>query len=152
MNIRLQIIIGCLIVLGLLHLVRMTRREKIEFRFALPWAGMALILLLLDIFPGIPVWLARLMGIATPSNMLFLLGMLFLLMLVFMLSTALSNAQKKIKQMAQEIALMKTGTDGRAQTPAAAGAQSGTGRENGPAAEGGAPDGTGLPHSETAED
>ncbi|MBQ5950876.1 MAG: DUF2304 domain-containing protein [Lachnospiraceae bacterium] len=107
MNIRLQIVLACLILIGLAGLVRMARRGKIEWRYALPWALMGLILLLLDVFPGIAAWLAGLIGVQLPSNMLFLFGFAFVLWMLFLLSTALSASQKKITQMAQEIARMK---------------------------------------------
>lgn len=77
----------------------MIRRGKIDLRYALPWLALGMCLLILDIFPGIPGWLARLMGIELPINMLFFFGFCFSLIIIFLLTMSLSRMTVKIKQL-----------------------------------------------------
>ena len=107
MSLRLQIIIAVMIILATLVLVNMIRKGKIELRYALPWLFMAVMLLVLDLVPEIPGWMADVMGIALPVNMLFFLGFVFTLLILFLQSVSLSKNQQKVKQMAQELALLK---------------------------------------------
>ena len=107
MSLRLQIIIGVLLILFVIVLVNMVRKEKIELRYALPWSLMIVALFIMDLFPSIPGRLAEMVGIELSVNMLFFLGFVFALCIIFTQSLSISRNQKKVKQMAQEIALLK---------------------------------------------
>ena len=107
MSFRLQVIIGVLLVLFVIVLFHMVRKEKIELRYALPWTLMIAALFVMDLFPSVPGWLAEMAGIELSVNMLFFLGFVFTLCIIFTQSLSISRNQKKVKQMAQEIALLK---------------------------------------------
>ena len=111
MTLRLQIIIAVMIVAATIALVNLIRKGKIELRYALPWLFMAVVLFIMDVLPGIPEYLADAMGIALPVNMLFFLGFVFTMCILFMQSVSLSKNQKRVKQLAQEIALLKERMD-----------------------------------------
>ena len=86
MNIRIQIIIGVIVIFALCIIVNMIREKKLELRYAL-------------------AWLAIKVGIASPINMLFFLGFCFSLVIIFILTVAVSRSSIRIKQLAQELAL-----------------------------------------------
>ncbi|RHP35168.1 DUF2304 domain-containing protein [Lachnotalea sp. AF33-28] len=117
MSIRLQFIIGIGIAVALAAIVNMIRRGKIDLRYALPWLALGMCLLILDIFPGIPGWLARLMGIELPINMLFFFGFCFSLIIIFLLTMSLSRMTVKIKQLSQELALLEKRVENQERSP-----------------------------------
>lgn len=107
MNVRLQIVIGVIIVAMIFYIANMVRRKKIDLRYTLSWMCLGVVLLLLDIFPGIMEWLADLIGIKTPSNMVFFFGFILIVILVYSLTTSVSRLSDKSKKLTQEVALLR---------------------------------------------
>ena len=105
MNSRIQIIVAIVIVLALCVIVNMIRRKALELRYALTWLGVGVVVLFLDLFPGLMAHLSKLMGIALPSNMLFFLGFCFSLAIIFGLTIAVSRLSNRINDLTQEMAL-----------------------------------------------
>jgi len=105
MTLRLQIIIGACILLALIIVVSMVRNRKLELKYALIWLGAGVAILLFDCFPSLMTWLSKRMGIASPVNMLFLLGFIFSLIIIFVLTIVVSRLSVRVKELAQEIAL-----------------------------------------------
>lgn len=105
MNSRIQIIVAIVIVLALCVIVNMIRRKALELRYALTWLGVGVVVLILDLFPGIMLQMSRMMGIALPSNMLFFLGFCFSLAIIFGLTIAVSKMSTRINDLTQEMAL-----------------------------------------------
>ncbi len=107
MNIRIQIIVAGFIIVALLIIIGMIRKKNLELRYALAWLLVGSGVLLLDLIPGLMTWIASLLGIASPVNMLFFLGFCFSLGIVFVLTVAVSRMSIRIKELAQELALYK---------------------------------------------
>ena len=63
MNLRIQIIIAIVIIIALIVIINMIRKKALELRYALTWLGVGAVVLVLDVFPEIMGWLARIMGI-----------------------------------------------------------------------------------------
>ena len=87
-------------------IVNMIRKKKLELRYALAWLFVGLGVLILDCFPQLIDWLSKQLGIASPVNMLFFLGFCFSLIIIFVLTVAISRMSIRIKQLAQEVALL----------------------------------------------
>lgn len=109
MDIKIQLIIGVIVVSALAVIINMIRKKRLELRYALAWLLVGISILILDCFPYLINWLALQFGIADPVNMLFFLGFCFSLMIIFVLTVAVSRMSIRIKQMAQEIALHEKG-------------------------------------------
>lgn len=107
MTLRLQIIIGIVLLVSLMTIISAVRAKRLEFRLSLPWLLLLLVLLLMDVFPGIVDWLSRLLGIELPVNMLTFCGLAFSLVLIFILTTSLSRLNERQKKLVQEVALLK---------------------------------------------
>ena len=105
MNLRIQIIIAIVIIIALIVIINMIRKKALELRYTLTWLGVGAVVLVLDVFPEIMGWLARIMGITLPSNMLFFLGFCFSLTIIFGLTIAVSRMSIRIKNLTQEMAL-----------------------------------------------
>lgn len=106
MNIRIQIIIAVLIIIALIVIINMIRKKALELRYSLAWLAVGAGVIILDLFPGFMEWLSDLMGIASPVNMLFFLGFCFSLIIIFILTIAISRMSVRIKNLAQELALL----------------------------------------------
>lgn len=107
MNIKLQIVVAIILVTALIIIVNMVRKRQLELRYALAWLIVGVGTLIFDCFPDFMKWLSKLMGIATPSNMLFFCGFVFALVIIFILTLAVSRMSIRIKQLAQELALLE---------------------------------------------
>lgn len=107
MSFRLQVIICVVVLLMFAALIHMIWKKKIDLRYALPWLCLCAGMLILDFFPGITSWLAGIMGVSLPINMMFFLGFCFCLMIIFMITMSLSRMTRKQKQLAQEVALLR---------------------------------------------
>ena len=105
MSVRLQIIIAVIIVIALCVIVNMIRIKRLELRYALAWLIVGVGTLILDCFPDLMTWIARKLGIASPVNMLFFVGLCFALVIIFILTVSVSRTSIRMKQLAQELAL-----------------------------------------------
>ena len=105
--IRIQLLIGALLVLLLVYMISMIRKEKIDLRYALPWIIICLIIGVIDLCPWILEKLAGLFGMHVPSNMVFLVAIVLLSHRVFLLTASVSRLSGKNTRLAQEIALLK---------------------------------------------
>ena len=107
MNIRIQIIVAIFILGALAIIVNMIRKKALELRYALAWLGVGVGVLVLDIFPGLMGIVSKMLGIASPVNMLFFFGFCFSLIIIFVLTIAVSRMSIRIKELAQELALYR---------------------------------------------
>ena len=107
MNIRIQIIVAILLVIALIIIVNMIRKKRLELRYALAWLAVGIGIIILDVFPGCIAAISELMGIAEPVNMLFFVGFCFALCIIFGLTSAVSRLSVRIKEMAQEMAILR---------------------------------------------
>lgn len=107
MSLRLQIVIGFIVLAMILCIANMVRKKKIDLRYALSWLCLAVIILLLDIFPQIVFGFAELIGISVPSNMVFFVGFIFVVILIYSVTVSVSRLSLKVKRLTQELALLR---------------------------------------------
>lgn len=107
MNIKLQIFIILVCVIFFFYVANLLRKKKIDFRYALGWIALGLIILGLTVFPNALAWLSGQIGIVSPVNMLFFFGLCLALCMIFSLSISLSHANDRVKKLAQELAILK---------------------------------------------
>ena len=106
MNIRIQVLIVATAVLIMLYIVNKVRKKGIELRYSLLWLVLDAGIIVFACFPQVTSWLAHVLGIKQPVNMLFFAGFCFLLPIAFSLSASVSRLSDKAKRMSQEIALL----------------------------------------------
>ena len=78
MSDKLRIVLILLVIIADLYSFRQIRRGRMTLNHSLLWIGTSLILLLIALIPGIAFWMADLLGISTPVNMVFLFFGFFL--------------------------------------------------------------------------
>ena len=108
---KFQIIIAVLLLVVLLVIINSVKKHTLDFRHALSWIVSDLILLFLDIFPGIIAWFAELCGVALPINMMFFFGTVLCYVMIYGLSITISHLTEKVKKLTQEVALLEEKID-----------------------------------------
>lgn len=106
MTLKLQIIIGIIIVTGLLYIISLIRGNRLELKHAISWLSVGTIVLILDCAPMLMDKLAKLFGIAAPVNMMFSMAFIFSLIIILTMSVALSIASSSVKRLVQKVALL----------------------------------------------
>mgnify|MGYP004562589711 FL=1 len=102
---RVFLIIG--IVFYITVLVILMKKQRLNLRYTLTWLLMALVMLLVSIFPQIVVGLAKLLGIASVVNTVFLLEGLFVLLILLSLTSIVSLQTNRIRKLTQTQALLE---------------------------------------------
>lgn len=107
MSLKIQVIVAVVVVLALLWIANMVRKEILDIRFALSWLTVGAVVLVLDLFPGMMDFLVHLLGIELPVNMMFFFGFCFTLLLLFILTVKVSKQGEQLKRLTQEVALLE---------------------------------------------
>lgn len=107
MALKLQVVllVGTLIFITII--INMLRKEKVELKYTLIWIITGILMLIIVINPALADGLARLMGIEVTVNAVFYLALLFVLLITFSLTIALSRQSIRVKELAQELALLE---------------------------------------------
>ncbi len=107
MNPRLQIIIALATIAAFFYIGNKVRTRVIELKYALVWFLLALVMLVMDLFPDLLERAARALGVTLPINMLTLLGFGFVLIILYSFTIVLTNENRRSKRLTQEIALLE---------------------------------------------
>lgn len=107
MNIKLYYFLISLVLIFLVIVINLVRIRKLELKYALLWLFTGIALFLIVIEPAIMVYLSKLVGIEVPSNAIFIIAIFFLLLISIALTIALSSNSKRVKLLAQEVAILK---------------------------------------------
>ena len=105
MSIRLKTFLLIIWIAALLIMLFMMKKKRSNIRYILPWLFLDLIMCVLTIFPGILTHLCSVVGIKTPSNMMFFFGMLFLIMIIFSMVLTIAKLNEEVRDLSQRLAL-----------------------------------------------
>ncbi|WP_018758690.1 DUF2304 domain-containing protein [Paenibacillus terrigena] len=105
LKLQLILIIGAL--LCLFYLINLIRKYKLELKYSMLWLAVVLVIVLLALFPSSFVVISKIMGIEMAVNALFLVSIFFGYVLIFSLTITLSRSSMKIKELTQEVGLIK---------------------------------------------
>ena len=107
MTFKLQMIIAALILFGLAGILYYIRKKRLELKYALSWIFVGILVIIFDFIPSFVTWIAKVMGIASPVNMIFFLGFCFSLFIMFTITVALSITASSTKRLNQKIGLLE---------------------------------------------
>jgi len=107
MNIYLRILLLAGSVLFLLLTVNSIRRKNLDLYHSIRWFIGAIIILLMALFPDVLQIISRAVGIEVPSNLVFLLMIVYLLLTCLSLSASVSRQHARIRSLVQSTALME---------------------------------------------
>lgn len=100
---RIEMIVIALLMVTII--VRSVNRKKLRIQYSFPWLIIAAALLLVAFFPGVTVWLCGITGIETPSNLIYLFGILILLLISFYQTALLSKQADRITRLTQVLSI-----------------------------------------------
>ena len=106
-----MIVMAVLVVFIIIHNVN---RKRLRIQYSFVWLLIALSLLAVAFFPGLVDWLCGVMGIETPSNLIYLFGIFTLLLIVFYQTLLLSRQADRITRLTQIISIEKFQKEGEA--------------------------------------
>lgn len=101
--------IGLFIVSLLLLIISITilKKGRMPVKYSLIWILSSIIILLIAVIPSLFVYLSRLIGFETMSNMVIGIFIFILLMITMSLTIIVSSQKKKITLLVQEISILK---------------------------------------------
>lgn len=100
----------------LVFVFEMLRRRRLREKYAVLWVTVAVVALLVSVFPGVLRWAAHLLGVEVPSNLLFFLALLLLLLTNIQHSYEVGRLEEKTRTLAEEIALLRLDVDAKGQS------------------------------------
>lgn len=93
--------------LTLIVLFELLRRRHLREKYAVIWSVVALGTVVVAIWPGGLTWLAELVGVAVPANLLFFLASMLLLVVSIQYSYELGRLEDRTRTLAEEVALLR---------------------------------------------
>ncbi len=106
MRLRTQILILAFLLIVLAVIVSMVRKRRLELKYVLVWLACDAALIILTLFPGLLKSIADLLGIYSPMNMVFFIGLLVCLIIIFTLTVTLSRMSAKVRRISQVLAML----------------------------------------------
>ncbi|MEP7091261.1 MAG: DUF2304 domain-containing protein [Nocardioidaceae bacterium] len=98
-------ILGSVVTLGLLF--EMMRRQRLREKYAVFWAVIAVLTLVVAAFPGLLLWASSVLGVTVPSNLLFFVASMLLLVVSVQHSSELGRLEERTRTLAEEVALLQ---------------------------------------------
>jgi hypothetical protein len=98
-------LVGSCVTLGLLF--EMLRRRQLREKYAVFWAVVALVTVLIALFPALLARVSSLVGVAVPSNLLFFGASMVLFVVSVQHSSELGKLEERNRTLAEEIAMVK---------------------------------------------
>lgn len=107
MTLTLRVLLFLVSLVVLIFVMKRIRSSKVKLEDSIIWFLFAGILLVLSVFPGVFDFLAEVAGVYSTTNFVFLFFIFVLLVLCFNLSMRISQADTKIKELTQLLAIEK---------------------------------------------
>lgn len=115
MTIMLRVLLIIISLSTLLLMMRKIRQAKVQIEAAIFWVIFALMLVGFSIFPGIADIMAKLLGIYSTPNFLFLFVIFLLVIKVFYMTIHISQLETQLKTLVQKMALDEKDQEEKAQ-------------------------------------
>ena len=81
------------------------RKSRMLVENAIFWIFLALVLVILSIFPNIAIYTAEVLGVQSPANLVFLVVLCLLIFKLFALVSKVEKIQKQVIQLTQQYAI-----------------------------------------------
>ncbi|GIG20184.1 hypothetical protein Cch01nite_09080 [Cellulomonas chitinilytica] len=88
-------------------LVVLLRSRRVREKYAFIWIAVGIAVAILAAFPELMLGLTSLVGIQTPSNLLFSASLIVLLFVCIQLSVEVSGLEEETRTLAEEVALLR---------------------------------------------
>lgn len=107
MSIILRILLILVSLLAGIYAVREIRKSQMKIENAIFWFVLAVILIILSIFPQIVLFAAKAVGVESPVNLIYLIMIFLLFYKAFSLSIKVAQLEHKVNILTAENAIAK---------------------------------------------
>lgn len=101
----------------LIVVIEMLRQRRLRERHAVWWLVAGIVALVIGIFPWILAWVAELLGVAVPTNLVFFLSAAVLFLVCLQHSSELTDLESESHALAEEVALLRLRVETLEQLP-----------------------------------
>jgi hypothetical protein len=105
--IRQKIFFFTIAVMLLMVILELVRRRRLRVEYSWLWLASGITILVLILRYDLLVWLTDLVGAVIPTSTLFFFCILYLALLSLNYSVRLSSLTRQVKELAQEVALLR---------------------------------------------
>jgi hypothetical protein len=116
---RLTIISVVVALAALVLVFELLRRRRLREKYAVIWVVISLGTLVVALFPPLLGWIAALVGIQTPSNLLFFTSLIILFAVSLQLSREVGLLEEQSRRLAEEVGGLRLRMDKLEQQKAA---------------------------------
>lgn len=105
MSLVFRIILIVASVISFLYMMKKIRQSKLQIEHALFWIVFSIIIVILAVFPQIAIWMADILEIQSPVNLVYLIVIFILIVKLFLDTLYISKLENKIKNLIQHEAI-----------------------------------------------
>lgn len=107
MSIALKIVSISFLIVLMIIIFHLLKKDKITIKYSIVWLLPCLILLIFVLIPGFLTWTTKVLGFQTASNMVFALLIALLMMISIVLTVIVSTQKNQIRALIQEVSILK---------------------------------------------
>lgn len=104
---NLQIVLSVAVICYFIIILHYLKWKMLELKYTLVWLIAGFVMGIMVYFPGTLVWFARMLGIESNMNGLYILCIGFILMILMTLTSIVSRQNAKIRTLIQEISMLE---------------------------------------------
>lgn len=101
-------------ILIMMLVVELVRRRRLREEYSWLWLLTGVVIILLVVWYDLLAFITHLIGAIAPTTTLFIFGLLFLMLISLHYSLQISKLSHQVKEMAQQLTLLKDQVDNRA--------------------------------------
>jgi hypothetical protein len=90
----------------LLFVLELVRRRRLKEEYSVLWVATALVILVLSLWYGLLLKITHAIGAVLPTSTLFFFGLVFALFMLLHFSVRVSQLERKVTMLVQEIGLL----------------------------------------------
>ena len=88
-------------------IIVLVSKKRMQLKYSLLWISMGIILLTCAAFPNIVAFFSSVLGVATPANLVFLMGLIMIAAICVSLTIITSWQSRDIRTLIQRVALLE---------------------------------------------
>lgn len=107
MSITASLFVSVLIILFMIYIIKLIHKRTLIVKYSLIWFCLSFFILIVTWFPKILDVISNILGIYSPTNMVFFFGFCLSLIVIFYLTNIVSIQTIKIRKLTQKISLLE---------------------------------------------
>ena len=109
LNTRILLILAAFV--AFFYIVSQIRNSNLNIRDSIFWVLFSIALVIMAIFPELVGWMSDLVGIASPSNFIYVAIIGVMIVRIYRMSIHISTLNTKIKELTQALAIQEYETE-----------------------------------------